>query len=267
MDKLDKIAVFVERHKYGILGTLIIHVGAFVFFQLYTYKQAVIYQPWDFHTLNKPAPDNIVITPDQIETTQEAALISKKITSFVKNENDTRERSKNEGSDFTSYANNGDPRAAEQAYHEKLRNEILGKHLNREKKNAQEKETNADLKVNPSNESKEEQGAPASEQAVGGATMVSYSLSDRSPLNHNDWYIRNPGYTCGNVNGIVVMQIEVDNGGHVVKAEIDENRSKNATYCMKQQAKKYALLSRFNYDGGAPQAQVGTITYRFVYNR
>lgn len=267
MSRLDKITDFIERHKYGILVTLIIHVGAFVFFQLYTYKQAVIFEPWDFQSINKKAPDNIVVTPDQIETQQEAELLHpKKVTSFVKNKNDKRKRSTNEAKNYTSYKENGDPKEVEKEYEQKMRDKILGKnfkeHPEKEKANT-DLETKKDKLTSP----QKKEGATASKEAVGGATMVSYSLASRYPLNHNDWYVRNPGYTCGNVNGIVVMNIRVDNGGHVIDAKIDDTRSKNATYCMKKQAKKYALLSRFNFDGGSPKEQYGTISYRFVYNK
>ena len=95
--------------------------------------------------------------------------------------------------------------------------------------------------------------------------MVSYSLNDRHPLNHNDWYIRNPGYTCGNVNGVVKIAISVDEGGVVVGATVVEAESQNATPCMKQRAREYALMSRFNYAANAPKKQEGVITYRFVY--
>lgn len=268
MNRMDKIADFVERHKYGILVTLILHVGAFVFFQLYTYKQAIIYEPWDFQTIHKKAPDNIVITPDQIETSQEATLLpQKKVTSFVKNENDARQRSTEMNQSYTSYADNGDPAQSELEYEQKMRDKILGKDFKEYKPSEKKYTTNLETKTDEKNDPSSKKGGAASEKAVGGATMVSYSLINRYPLNHNDWYVRNPGYTCGNVNGVVVMNIVVDKGGHVIDAKIDEARSSNATFCMRKQAKKYALLSRFNFDGSAAKEQSGTITYQFIYNK
>ena len=108
-------------------------------------------------------------------------------------------------------------------------------------------------------------GQNSSSEAVSGETMVSYSLKDRYPLNHNDWYIRNPGYTCGNVNGIVKVAIIVDKGGKVISATYMEVGSQNASECMRQKAVEYALKSRFNYSGQASDKQEGIITYRFVF--
>lgn len=263
---MDKILDFIERHKYGILVTLLVHVGIFVYFQVATYREVVLFEPWDFQSMHKDAPDDIEIRPDQIETPQEQDLLSPQedVTSFVKNVNDSRERSQSNDINYTSYSKSGNPEQIEKEYEQQLKNEIQRKRQDKESKN---RISDADLEKEKSktNNTKSSQGSEASSKAVGGATMVSYSLKERHPLNHNDWYVRNPGYTCGNVNGIVNIAIIVDEGGVVIAANVIENESQNATPCMKQRAKEYALMSRFNYSSNAPKKQEGIITYRFVY--
>ncbi|HLV43073.1 MAG TPA: hypothetical protein VKY37_12395 [Brumimicrobium sp.] len=264
---MNKIIDFIERHKYGILITLVVHIGIFVYFQVATYKEVILFEPWDFQTMHKEAPDDIEISPEQIQTPEEQDLMNplEDVTSFVKNQNDTRERSQDRNIDYTSYSQSGNPEQIERDFEQQLKDEIQRK---RDEKESQNPTKSTDLEKNKKKDPPKEQskkGGEASSKAVGGATMVSYSLVDRHPLNHNDWYIRNPGYTCGNVNGVVKIAISVDEGGTVIGASIVESESQNATPCMKQKAREYALMSRFNYASNAPKKQEGVITYRFVY--
>lgn len=94
--------------------------------------------------------------------------------------------------------------------------------------------------------------------------MVSYKLENRHPHNKNDWHIRNPGYTCNNSNGKVVIAIRVNNNGDVIQAKYVPELSNNANSCMIEQAERYAKMSRFAYSSSAPKAQDGYIYYTFV---
>lgn len=263
---MEKLLDFIERHKYGILITLIAHVAIFLYFQIATYKEATLYEPWKFRTIDNEAPDDIEISPDQIETLEEQILFnqSEKITSFVKDENDTRERSKEDNIKYTSYAKNGNVEQMEDDYEQEIKDKIRKE---REEKMKAEGPSDTDLEKEKvkKDKTKGKQGGKASEKAVDGATLVSFSLNNRHPLNHNDWYVRNPGYTCGNVSGLVKVAIVVDEGGNVINASIIEEQSQNVSACMRDKAKQYALMSRFNYDAKAAKKQEGTITYRFVY--
>lgn len=265
---MNKIFDFIERHKFGILITVLVHVALFVYFQVATYKEVVIFQPWEFRTANDEAPDDIEITPEQIETPIEQELLNpqEKVTSFVKDENDTRERSQKENVNYTSSFRKGGAEQLEREYEQSLKDEIQRQ---REAKEGKKSSTSSDVKSENDNKKPPKnnptQSSNSSSQAVGGKTMVSFSLDNRHALNHNDWNIRNPGYTCGNVNGIVTVAISVDVGGVVTSATVVEGQSPNATPCMLQRARDYALKSRFNYSGDAPKKQDGFITYRFVY--
>lgn len=101
----------------------------------------------------------------------------------------------------------------------------------------------------------------ASPNQYAGAVMVDFSVTGRSAYDHNTWYVRNPGYTCGfNAAGTVYIEIEVTNGGRVASAQYIAAKSSNASPCMIEQALKYAKMSRFT-DGSATAK--GYIKYRF----
>lgn len=263
---MSKLLDFIEQNKIGIIITLIVHVAVFIYFQIATYQEVVLYEPWSYVTAHDEAPDDIEISPDQIETTEEQFLFDtqKEVSSFVRDENDSREQSREENIRYTSYAQGANSEEIERNYEQQLKDEIRRQREAREAEN-ETPEPNVDITEDKTEEKNEpKQGGSASTKAIKGETMVSFSLSNRHPLNHNDWYIRNPGYTCGNVNGVVQVAIVVDEGGRVVSASVVE-ASTGATTCMKEKAIEYALMSRFNYSSTAPKRQEGVITYRFVY--
>jgi len=95
--------------------------------------------------------------------------------------------------------------------------------------------------------------------------MVEWSLADRNPHQNRNWYVRNPGYTCGpGSNGTVTIDIKVNQNGDVSSVAYNPSRSSGANPCMIEQAEKYAKMSRFMYSADAPKIQSGTIIYRFV---
>lgn len=84
-----------------------------------------------------------------------------------------------------------------------------------------------------------------------------YQLGNRKPL------IRpKPAYNCDE-EGLVVVGIEVDKNGKVIKATPGIKGSTNTADCLLSQAKIAALSTKWNPDPKAPSKQVGTIKYRF----
>jgi hypothetical protein len=86
-------------------------------------------------------------------------------------------------------------------------------------------------------------------------TSVFYSLQGRNKLD-----LPPPIYTCPE-GGRVVVNIEVDSRGFVLKARLNENSSNTTNRCLIENAIAYALKSRFNASGR--NLQMGTITYIF----
>ncbi|WP_347174863.1 energy transducer TonB family protein [Polaribacter uvawellassae] len=66
-----------------------------------------------------------------------------------------------------------------------------------------------------------------------------------------------------NEEGIVVVSIEVDNTGKVIRATPGVKGSTNTAKCLLDPAKTAALKTTWNADPKAPNKQKGTIIYRF----
>ncbi|QKX03824.1 energy transducer TonB [Aquimarina sp. TRL1] len=84
-----------------------------------------------------------------------------------------------------------------------------------------------------------------------------YRLGGRKALNKEKFR-----QDC-NESGIVVVKIQVDQNGRVVKATPGVKGTTNSASCLLAPAKKAALATRFNSDSKAPVKQVGTIVYEF----
>jgi len=84
-----------------------------------------------------------------------------------------------------------------------------------------------------------------------------YQLGNRKPLSRPK-----PDYIC-NEEGLVIVRIEVDTNGKVIKATPGVKGSTNTAACLMTQAKEAALNTKWNPDTKAPSKQVGTIQYRF----
>lgn len=72
-----------------------------------------------------------------------------------------------------------------------------------------------------------------------------------------------PIYLCEG-GGKVVVDIEVDSKGLVIIANINKSETAIINDCLYQAAKKAASRSRFNTDYSAPKKQSGKITYHFA---
>ena len=66
-----------------------------------------------------------------------------------------------------------------------------------------------------------------------------------------------------NEAGIVVVSIEVDRNGKVIKAMPGVRGTTNNSPCLLEPAKQSALATKFNPDDKAPSKQIGKIIYRF----
>jgi TonB family protein len=117
-------------------------------------------------------------------------------------------------------------------------------------------------KQQPQNQSTQSTNNDGGNNGAKGKTMVNFELKGRTPHNNDLWYVRNPGYTCGQgLSGEVVVKIKVNSNGDVTEATIVGDVS-GLNPCLAKQAKDYAKKSRFNASDAA--SQEGKIIYRFV---
>jgi protein TonB len=84
-----------------------------------------------------------------------------------------------------------------------------------------------------------------------------YQLGGRKALN-KETFVQD----C-NESGTVVVSIEVDREGRVIRATSGVRGTTNNTRCLLEPAKRAALATRFNTDFSAPAKQIGKIVYRF----
>lgn len=87
-------------------------------------------------------------------------------------------------------------------------------------------------------------------------TTISYSLVNRKAME-----LPNPVYTCEGF-GKVVISIEVNQLGKVVKTDYNKNASTTTNECLIDSAIAYAREARFTTDGSR-MSQLGTISYHF----
>lgn len=92
--------------------------------------------------------------------------------------------------------------------------------------------------------------------SVNKKTTISYQLVDRKKL-----HLPNPVYTCDR-GGKIVISIEVNALGKVVKATYNKAASTTTNGCLIESALHYATSSKFTTKAGKA-SQLGTITYKF----
>lgn len=260
MTNFNKFLDFIENHKVAIIGTLFLHVGLFVYMQMRTFSQNIYYEKGS-HIHTQIIPDEEVI-----ELSSENILMPDEmnnggpIHNITKNENDSRKTS----------SQNYSKSSIDKQIENDLRNFEKAAFKEYGADNPTYNNKTYDTKQTPVKSTQKKEVQPhgdGGKTVVKGRTMVSYNMNGRYPHNNNDWYIRNPGYTCeSNSNGTVVVNIVINKAGDVLEANINTSASHGATNCMLQKARQYALMSRFAYKSTASETQSGTITYRFVAN-
>jgi outer membrane biosynthesis protein TonB len=84
-----------------------------------------------------------------------------------------------------------------------------------------------------------------------------YQLGNRKPLSRPK-----PDYICDE-EGLVIVRIEVDVNGKVIKASPGVKGSTNTASCLLTKAQEAALKTKWAPDSNAPSKQFGIIKYRF----
>lgn len=272
---MDRFLDFIEKRRWGILVTFMIHMGLLLYLQVDTYTYTLPERR--FEVISEVIEEEFIeLNPEQIilpEDFKAQQMISGDVKNIAQNLADKREKSMDKFSQ-TSTDQKVEQRVKdlERQFFEEFASgrpsaesssggESGGKASGGSGSNTKPSESSKSSKENSSNTS----AASGSDKQFGGSTMVRFELNDRFPHNKNDWHIRNPGYTCGsNSNGLVVIAIRVNQNGDVVSVRYIAELSDNANHCMIEQAEIYAKKSRFTYKNDAPKAQDGFIYYTFV---
>lgn len=235
--------ILIDRYKLGILAAFSVYIVVFIFLEIITYQTYFPIQPFN----DQPT---ISITTDELLITKENLQVEQDLKNISKDQNDLSEQSIN------NWQENKSDKIIQSIkdYEKSLHQDNVSKNDNIVKEN---EDGNNDLNpqvLNNNNNVK---------TVYGGNVMVSWFLTERTAYLNNNWYVRNPGYTCDQDSyGKITIQIKVDQNGSVIYASVLEKG--DASQCMINQAIKYAKLSRFNYSITATPNQIGTITYTFI---
>lgn len=248
--------LFIDRYKLGILTAFAVYIGVFIYLEMQTYRTYFPIEPFYEQPIISIKPDELLITQEQVQVEQD--INAGDLKNISRDQNDSRQRSSE------NWQENKSAKEIEQSVkdYEKSLYQDNGGELERAKILKESEQRKNDLKKQAplKTDNSESNG---SKTAYAGNVMVNWSLSQRTAHLNNNWYVRNPGYTCGQgSSGKITVQIKVNQNGSVIDAIVLS--SGGASDCMTQQAIKYAKLSRFNYSSTASPSQVGTITYTFV---
>ena len=249
---------FVDRYKFGILAAIASYIGIFMYLQLTSVPDYFEIKAFNEGARIEVPKEEVEINKDNIEVPSD--FQDQNITNTVRDLNDTRKQSDKDWSatksdaDIEKQVRDEERKMFEEAGGDAKRKAIL----DQAQKNDQVK--NKDVKSEPTKSSN-----AGGENAAKGSVMVEWTLINRTPHLNDEWYVRNPGYTCGKgARGRVVIDIKVGPDGRVKSASCDQAASSISTPCMLEQALKYAQMSRFNYSGAAGALQSGKIFYTFV---
>lgn len=91
-----------------------------------------------------------------------------------------------------------------------------------------------------------------------GPTTITYYLEGRMHV-----YIPVPVYQCQG-GGKVVMDIQVNKSGYVVSANVNKSESRYSEACIAEAATRAALTTRFNSVSSGSDKQQGRISYIFI---
>ncbi|MBM3164635.1 MAG: hypothetical protein FJZ80_04140 [Bacteroidetes bacterium] len=244
-----------ERVVLSFILSLAFFVGLFMVLQIAYYERYIPIEPF-FKPEVSPVEDPLELTPQDVMIRSTDG----ELKNLIRDQSDQREQSTKNFSQNKAY---GDPNERIRQYEKQLFEESGGekerdKILKQQASNKEQKENSEVSKTTKGDKT------PGENKQFKGDVMVEWVLDGRTAYENNNWWVRNPGYTCGyGSSGKVVVKITVDSGGKVIHAVYDASASSGANACMIEQSVAYAKKSRFNYKESSGQ-QAGYIVYRFV---
>jgi len=239
----------------GILGTVIFHLVAAIFFMLFQIRSLNIDLSNEFVIeFAEESPDNLQDKEKLIE------LPVKDIEQVLQGDEELLNIARN-------LANKPDIQIDPEDYIDKVKEELIesGKlgadnYIDEWKRLKEAAEDEKLAFENRTDESEEEEPMESEVMAANyqGPTRIYYNLEGR-----NHTYLPIPIYKCEG-SGKIVLAILVNQKGVVEEARIIETESTTTDWCLEETSVITALISRFNPDIYSPKIQAGTLTYHFV---
>ncbi len=244
----DRFLDWFERHKFGVVGTLMLHT--FMLFAMAISKIPVKSEAasTDDMVMELAAPEDLPPDP-MLEPPMSAPVEVKNLSSNITAQVQPQVR---------MYPG---PQAQEQmasdVEEELLAFEAAEFHKRDSARKADGKEV-VMPKLDPSKWDPKQYLPKKNEPSrVQGLTTVTYDLKDRTDID-----LDIPAYLCMG-QGAVVIKVSVERDGRVSRAELDEARTR-ADECMRENALRSAQSARFNSSSSAADPQRGTMTYIFL---
>lgn len=246
MNLLDRTLDLFERHKYGIIGTLMVHTALMFVMAISTIDRRT----------PEPAQEPIVLEFEDLEeelmppSEEEAQAVPQQVTNLASNLTAT-----------PATAQQLSRRAQEQLA-QNVEKELTDLERQEFERLAKERtEQGRDITIPKLDTTKFDKRnympKPTLPMKVEGLTTVAYDLAGRT-----DIVLEVPAYLCKG-SGKIIVRVAVDRSGAVRKAELDP-RSTSLTGCMAEHAMASASGARFSASSTAEQPQRGTITYIFL---
>ncbi len=247
MSLLARSLNLFDRHKYGIIGTLLVHtlLMAVLNFSLLHTVQVVPSEEPMMVELEVAAPEHL--EPQQPPDEQGMAA-AQQVTNLASN---------------TTASTQLSP-AAQQRMAASVERDLLEMEKAEFDRLAEQRKADGKEVVMPTlDPSKFDKRNYMGQEApkpmkVEGLTTVAYDLVGRTHL-----VLEVPAYLCKG-SGTIVVRVAVDRSGAVIKTELDPSASSSATGCMAEHALLSASRARFSNSASAAQPQRGTITYVFL---
>ena len=244
---LETVLDQFERHKFGIIGTLVIHTMI-----MFSLAITQLRRPADRELPKELRID--VMEPEEAERlvqaleTGQPLQAPQEVTNAISDLNARLQAMQPQISGSAQERLEQDLKAMEQSEFDRLA---------QERRDAGQEVTVPALDPSKWDKRNYLKEAPRS-QKVEGAATVSYDLKGRI---HEVLEI--PAYLCTG-QGLVVIRIEVDRNGSVRKATIDKDVTNVSEECMSEYALLRAQQARFDRSTTAPEIQEGTITFAFI---
>ncbi len=245
---LDRFLDWFERHKFGVVGTLMLHTFMLFAMAMGKLPKESEAASKDEMVMELAAPEDLPLDP-MLEPPLSAPVDVKNLSSNITAQVQPQMR---------MYPG---PQAQEQMASD-VEEEVLAFEAEEFRKlDSARKADGKEVVIPELDRSKwdpklymPKKNEPA---RVEGLTTVTYDLVGRT-----DTYLDIPAYLCMG-QGAVVIRVTVDQDGRMRSAEIDEARTR-ADDCMRENALRSAKAARFNSATTAPDPQRGTMTYIFL---
>lgn len=244
---------FIERNKFGLLATVLVHVIAFFALNFY-YLEEPLEDVHEVSDIEIPLEEISLEDMSIQEIDDEGNVInSGEIKNTVVDQNDNREKS------MDNFSKNNTDKSVEDEL--KQLEQQTFQELEEQGDNASEREkyehvTDEQLEK-MAKEHLANQGT-SSDKSFAGRAIATFDLPGR-----NEVKIQIPSYTCKG-SGTVVVRVKVDIKGEVISAKAAPELSYKPSSCMVEKAEAYAKRSNFDYQPDADNPQSGTITYQFI---